>query len=64
MWTSRGHFFVEEFSSISQIKSVLLQSSELAYLKLDTNLPYLTASNYLLRSKFVADSLVVNDCCL
>ena len=45
-------FSIEEFSSISQIKSFLLQCSELAQLKLDTNLPYLTASNYLVRSKF------------
>ena len=28
-----------------------------------TNLPYLTASNNLVRSKFVAESLVVNDSC-
>ena len=46
-------FYVEEFSSISQIKSFLVQCSELAYLMLDTNLPYLTTSNYLVRSKFV-----------
>ena len=45
-------FSVEEFSSISQIKSFLLQYNELAKLKLDTNLPYFTASNYLVRSKF------------
>ena len=38
-------FSVEEFYSISQIKSFLLQCSELAQLKLGTNLPYLTASN-------------------
>ena len=45
-------FSVEEFSSISQIKSFLLQCIELVQLKLDTNLHYLTASNYLVRSKF------------
>ena len=36
-----------------QIKRSLLQCSELAKLKLDTNLYYLTASNYVARSKFV-----------
>ena len=46
-------FSVEEFSSISQIKSFLLQCSELGKFKLDTNLPYLTASNYFVRSKFL-----------
>ena len=45
-------FSVEEFSSILQLKSFSLQCSELALLKLDTNLPFLTASNYLVRSKF------------
>ena len=53
-----------EFSSISQIKSFLVQSSELAELKFDNNLPYLTASCYLVRSHFFAVSLVVNDGCL
>ena len=45
-------FSVESFSSILQIKSFLLQCSELAQLKLDTNLHYLTASDDLVRSKF------------
>ena len=37
-------FSIEEFSSISHIKSLLLQCNELARLKLDTNLPYLTVA--------------------
>ena len=45
-------FSIEEFSSISQTKRFLILCSELAYLKLDTNLHYQTASNYLVRSKF------------
>ena len=44
-------FSVGEFSSISLIKSFLLHSNVLAYLKLDSNLSYMTASNYLVRSK-------------
>ena len=45
-------FSVRVFPRILQIKSILLQCRELAQLKLDTNLHYLTASNYLVRSKF------------
>ena len=44
-------FSVKEFSSISQINNFLLQCSEL---KLDTNLPYLTANNLLKRGNFFA----------
>ena len=41
-------FSIEEFSSISQIKTFSLQCNELA-----SNLPYLIVSNYLVMSKFV-----------
>ena len=40
-------FSIEEFPSILQIKSFSSMQ-----LKLDTNLPYLNAINYLERSKF------------
>ena len=46
-------FPIKEFFSIAFIKSVFLHCNELAQLKLDTNQPNITASNFLVRSNFV-----------